>query len=483
MSGSGYTKFTDYSHAELRRMAQALNPGEVMAASDPWRRAADTLKAIRTTLTRASTEAADTWEGSTSDAFHSRMLQLAATINNTASYANDAANTLKALSEAISKAKRDMPEEPNGWDQFSDGVGDTVSALFGGDDEDTKTAVADQKKAEAAAVMQTLAMHYRVAAPILKPPPPPPPPGSPIRHDDQDVAAQSDPSGAASFSAMMAGGAATGPVPTSSKSVPPPARSAADRPAPAPSGRTAAAAATDSGIKGGVAQAPPKQPSVTNVGPGARNDGPTTVTPPSTSGTNTLSANPAGPAGNPGTPPAALTSGGSSGGPVPIATGPVVGVPGGPGNGQVKGGIQSSDVTGRTAVAPGQAATRGGKAFGAGEAFQGGFGTGARAAAGTRPGGTLPGRTGGIVGEGGRPGSGPGAKQAFTEGGSGLGARSRLRAEHSANATGAVGPGMPLADAQRRKRNEEKDGKRPDYLVEDEETWASDKPTNPNVVE
>ncbi|MFD0347652.1 hypothetical protein ACFQ0M_19670 [Kitasatospora aburaviensis] len=42
---------------------------------------------------------------------------------------------------------------------------------------------------------------------------------------------------------------------------------------------------------------------------------------------------------------------------------------------------------------------------------------------------------------------------------------------------------MPLTDRQRRKKDEEKGGKRPDYLIEDEETWASDKPVNPNVVE
>ena len=40
-----------------------------------------------------------------------------------------------------------------------------------------------------------------------------------------------------------------------------------------------------------------------------------------------------------------------------------------------------------------------------------------------------------------------------------------------------------MSEAQRRKKDRGRDGKRPDYLVEDEETWASDKPTNPNVVE
>lgn len=199
-----YTDFRQFSHAELRAMVQALNPGEVMAAADPWRRAADTLKAIRTTLTRASTEAATTWEGSTSDAFHTRMLHLATTINTAASYANDAAITLKAVSEAIAEAKRNMPEEPSGWAQFKDGVGDTFSSLFGADDEDARTDIANQKKAEAATVLQTLAMHYRTAAPMLKPPPPPgqpPKPGSTNPIDDFTEISPDD-SGASGYAAV-----------------------------------------------------------------------------------------------------------------------------------------------------------------------------------------------------------------------------------------------------------------------------------------
>lgn len=165
-----YTNFNTYSHGTLRDMAQAMNSGEVMAASDPWRRAADTLKAIHASLASASGEAAADWEGSTSDAFYSKMTSLANNINNTASYAQDAAETLKHMATAIDEAKRSMPEEPGLWDQVTDAVGDTASAAVGGNDEDTRTAVKDEKKAQAVAVMQTLAMKYRVATPVLKPP-------------------------------------------------------------------------------------------------------------------------------------------------------------------------------------------------------------------------------------------------------------------------------------------------------------------------
>ncbi|MFJ6137980.1 WXG100 family type VII secretion target [Kitasatospora sp. NPDC092286] len=478
-----YTDFGAYSHGQLRKMAEALNPGEVMAASDPWRRAADTLKAIRTTLTRASTEAAVSWEGSTSDAFHTRMLQLAATINNTAAYANDAAITLKAMSEAIAKAKRDMPEEPSGWDQFKDGVGDTVSSLFGGDDEDTKTAVVEQKKAEAVAVMQTLAMHYRVATPMLKPPPPPPPPGK--RGDNRDPVSQDDPTGSAAVGAMIAGTAmgSTG-TPSSVTNSPapqrrkPPDQLAAKRPA-----ASAAAAPTDSGIKGGAARTLPKSPGTTNIGPGVGIDG-TNASIPGRSGSGLPASgtqisgngfsNPAGPAGG-------STGGGPGGGTFGSAGGTVVGIPGGPG-GQNKAGAPGGEPPGRENL-PGRSAVRGGQAFGAGEVYEGGYGAGGRGAPRLRDGSGPAGRTGGVIGEGGRPSVGSGGRQAFTEGGSGLGARNRVRGELGAGTGGGLAPGMPFGDAQRRKKDNGKDGKRPDYLVEDEETWASDKPTNPNVVE
>ncbi|MFI9330712.1 hypothetical protein ACIGZJ_24595 [Kitasatospora sp. NPDC052868] len=499
-----YTDFTKFSHGELRRMAQALNSGEVMAASDPWRRASDTLKAIRATLTTASTEAAVTWEGATSDAFHARMLHLANTINTAASFANDAAITLKAMSEAIDQAKRNMPEEPSNWEQVKDGVGDTVSSIFGGDDEDTKTPVADQKKAEAAAVMQTLAMRYRVAGPMLKPPPPPPPPPTPNRKGDDysDVPTSGDPSGSAALSAVMSSASYTGtrPAPVSTSSPAPRPQKPVDQPTskrststPPDLGTRGGTAPADSGIKGGTAQPAPKPPSVTHYGPGTGIDG-TTITNPTTPVTSTSSTNPGtsstnlvtpgGPqGGQPGGLPPGLKSSGPGNGPRANGGGPVVGRSDGPAVGQGKSsGAQGKDGANRTS-APGQAATRGGKAFGTGEAYGGGFGSGGRAAAGARPGGGLPGRTGGVVGEGGRTGAGAGAKQAFTEGGSGLGARGRTKGELGANVPGGTGPGVPLADGQRRKKDKDKDGKRPDYLVEDEETWASDQPVNPNVVE
>ncbi|MFJ6622183.1 hypothetical protein ACIQOW_31960 [Kitasatospora sp. NPDC091335] len=475
-----YTDFTKYSHAQLRTMAQALDPGAVMAAGDPWRRAADTLKQIRLTLTKASTEAATSWEGTTSDAFHTRMLTLAASINNAAAYANDAANILHQTSEAMAKAKRDMPEEPGNWDKVKDTVGD---ALFGDDDEHIP--VADRKKAEAAAIMQTLAMHYRVATPALKAPSPYSPRG---KENSHEVAAQGDPSSAAAMAAAMMSGTSLGAGGTPVRTVPAPAMQrpkSSQPPAAAGSVPRNSAVPVDSGIKGGSAQASAK-PLTTPGGvsgsgiTGTPVPGPSGSVPtPPTSGTQTSGLNSA-PAAGPvnGSPPGGGVQSISPAGPT------AQNAPGVPGFGQSKTGIGGKGFPGAETPGGGSSSLggRAGNTGGGGQVHPG-VGAGGRGASGARQTAGLPARPGGAVRETTLPGEGARGKQAFIEGGSGLGARNRFRGESSAASTNGMTPGVPLGGAQGRKKDREKDGKRPDYLVEDEETWASDKPTNPNVVE
>ncbi|MFF2616505.1 WXG100 family type VII secretion target [Kitasatospora sp. NPDC058046] len=481
-----YTDFTKYSHAQLRTMAQALDPGAVMAAGDPWRKAADTLKQIRQTLTKASTEAATSWEGTTSDAFHTRMLTLAASINNAAAYANDAANTLHNTSEAMAKAKRDMPEEPGNWDKVKDTVGD---ALFGDDDEHIP--LADRKKAEAAAIMQTLAMHYRVATPALKPPPAldaKKPPTDPVRSQDRDATNPEDPSGsAAAAGAVMAGMMATadraapaakgGSGTTTGRSS---GRSVAPR-----SSMVSATAPTDSGIKGGTAQAAPRPlPSAVPVGstatdkpgvgagigtgPGTGIDGTSVPKAPNTSvATPSNTGIPAAPSGVPGSP---------NGTPAPV-----VGMPGRADSDTVRG-SGPRGMASREGEMAGPA-PRSGRAFGSSEAVGGRFDQGGRVVPDLRSGGGASGKTGGAVGSGGGAVGREGGRQAFTEGGSGLGARNRGRTEPPSGPTAGMGPVMGAGDARRGGNGKRKDGKRPDYLIEDAETWESEKKANPNVVE
>ncbi|MFD4656515.1 hypothetical protein ACFWP2_12895 [Kitasatospora sp. NPDC058444] len=476
-----YTDFTKYSHAQLRTMAQALDPGAVMAAGDPWRKAADTLKAIRQTLTKASTEAATSWEGTTSDAFHTRMLTLAASINNAAAYANDAANILHSTSEAMAKAKRDMPEEPGNWDKVKDTVGD---ALFSDDDEHIP--LADRKKAEAAAIMQTLAMHYRIATPALKPPPaydPKKPPVNPGGRDDFSDQTASDQSALVAAGGLMTGmgagnlqsaGGSFGKPENASTA---PRNRDVSKGGASPKPSTASGSTPNSpepGIKGGTAKAPGNPSGAANYGAGTTVNGVTTVSKPT---------------------PAAPSPVGVTGMPAPTAAGPQSGAGPtwlGPGKGEAAPGpfdigrekqtLVERGATGRSDQRGGPADVRGGAARIA-EGIHGGA---------PGPVGAGAGRTGGtVVGDGGRAVPGgkasageatPGGKKAFTEGGSGLGQRNRVRAESTGASGASSGSAAPFGGVHGRAKDKEKARKRPDYLVEDEETWASGESNNSNVV-
>ncbi|MFD7900635.1 WXG100 family type VII secretion target [Kitasatospora sp. NPDC059747] len=407
-----YTDFGTYSHTQLRAMVHALNPGEVMAAGDPWRRAADTLKAIRTTLTRASTEAATTWEGTTSDAFHTRMLHLAERINHAAAYANDAANTLHHVADAIAKAKRDMPEEPGNWAQFKDAV-----TTFTDDD---PTPLAARKKAEAATVMQTLAMHYRTATPMLKAPQGLPGLGKleearDVTPQDQSVAA------AVVLPGTAVGASRTSERPASSSAPRRPGR--VERSAAGATAPKVASVPTGLGIEGSAVPGPVGPVS---VGPSTGLDG---ASVPNPGRFGSVAA-------------AAVAQPPPSAGPTPL-------------------GASNSRQLGSGWVAGISGVVRSGESTG-----RGGRGAG-----------------GGVVGGIAQPGSRSRGKQAFTEGGSGLGTRGRMSGVAGPAATGGVAPGVPLGGGRRGRKDGERAGKRPDYLIEDPETWEADKRVNPNVVE
>ncbi len=256
----------------------------------------------------------------------------------------------------------------------------------------------------------------------------------------------------------------SGPPPRGAKPSQPPttARSAA----------RAASVPTDSGIKGGTAQAPPKPSGSPSRGsvegisgrPMAVQNG--SVPSPALAGTQTSGLDAvqtgrpvSGPVGGGGHDSVRPTGPNTATSPV----GPVVGqgkVP--PGGRDIRGGEMPMESSG----------PRGGR-VGGGEA---------RGVTGARQAGRPPVAAGGFAGGTAKPGAGAQGKQAFTEGGSGLGARNRLGGEAGSASTNGLTPGVPLSGAQGRQKDREKAGNRPDYLVEDEETWASDKPANPNVV-
>ncbi|WP_162257936.1 MULTISPECIES: WXG100 family type VII secretion target [unclassified Kitasatospora] len=456
---SEYTNFNGYSHGDLRRMVGGMDSGGIMSAADPWRRASDTLKQIRTALTTASSDAVTTWEGATSEAFHTKMTKLATSINNVAAYANDAAVTLELMSGAIDEAKRTMPEEPGFWSKAADAVGDTAASAAGTDNEDTRTAVTDEKKAQAVAVMNLLATRYRTATDYLKPP-------SRGRIEDWDSIPAPDSSGPAAFSSLIMGAGVgfAGANSSSGAAVQSRSTSSVGATGSQPPKKFQPSGPTDPGIKGGTANPLPKPQSPGSFGPGTGIDGvvagtkPTGNAPRSSGGYN----------GGPGT---GAGSGSNLGG-----TGVIGGSSGGTpkGSGGFSGARSAADSDLRRA--PAGSAGRGSGAFGA--SGMPGAGAGGSAAGGATggAGSSAARRAGGTAGAVGSGGTGRGS---FTEGGSGLG-RGRAQAGQTG---GAAGGGMPGA-AQPGKKDKDKNGKsRPDYLVEDEDTWAVGQPTNPNVVE
>ncbi|WP_455583766.1 PPE domain-containing protein [Kitasatospora griseola] len=483
------TNFSTYSHGQMRGMVQSMDSGAVMAAADPWRRATNTLKQIRTALDTAAADASDSWQGDTSNAFYSRMTTLANNVNTVAAYSNDAANALEMMSGAIDKAKRDMPEEPGLWDKVGDAISDTAQQTVGIDNEDTRTAIADTRKQEAVTVMQTLAASYRATTNYLKPPT--------VRGiEDSKELTPPDNGGADALGALImgvgagiarpgsAGATGSSGARTSGQS------SGTSRTPQAPKLQPVVVRPTDAGISGGTAN-PVPQPK----GPGTGIDGTLGSNGGVRGGTGTIGGTGGaggvhGPSGGGGLGPV----GGVGGGPIGRGEGGLLG--GGSGIGTSRAGFSGNSVSKAGTFGSGGLGGSGGPGGGAGAGGAGGSGArsggglgGGGSAGGSgigaRSGGNLAGKAGGVIGESTHATAGG---RAFTEGGSGIG-RNRFGQGGAGGQAGGpgqagAGHGGGMASQGQAGKKDKKRGKdRPDYLVEDEETWASGDQVNPNVVE
>lgn len=170
-------------------------------------------------------------------------------------------------------------------------------------------------------------------------------------------------------------------------------------------------------------------------------------------------------------------SGGRTGAPGVGGASPVGGVSAG---GGIGGG--AGFVGGAMGGAAGAGAARGisGRAGGIG----GAAGAGAARGGAARAGGAA-GRSGGVVGGMPKAGAGAGAGAGRgTTGGSGLHSSRGAAGRGGAGAVRKGGvAGAPGARTGRRKEEEQREGERPDYLVEDEETWTPQTNAAPRVIE
>lgn len=181
------------------------------------------------------------------------------------------------------------------------------------------------------------------------------------------------------------------------------------------------------------------------------------------------------------------------GGPSTVGGGSASGTPGGVGfvgtpgvaagagaaRGGVTGRVGSGGATGR-AGASGAVGRAGAGAAPGGVAGRAGAGVAAGGAA--RPGGVAR-QSGGVVGGMPRAGAGAGAGAGRgTAGGSGL-HRSRGAAGGATAVRKGGAVGIPGTRTNRPKDEERREGERPDYLVEDEETWTPQTNAAPRVIE
>ncbi|MEU4096062.1 hypothetical protein [Streptomyces sp. NPDC026673] len=164
-----------------------------------------------------------------------------------------------------------------------------------------------------------------------------------------------------------------------------------------------------------------------------------------------------------------------------VGAGGTAGGVGGAGAG-VPGALGGLGGRGGTAGGAGGTAGRAGTAGRGGMPGAGGMGAGAggRGGVGAGRGGSLARRGGGVVGA--AKGTGSGTRG--TPGGSGL---HRSRGAAGAGSGSNVGKGanrmMGRGQTDRTEEEERREGERPDYLVEDEETWTPERNNAPRVIE
>lgn len=384
------------------------------------------------------------WEGDAAEAFRKKANEIMGNVRNAAAWANHYGETMHAVQNDLRNSMSKMRDvnEPSGWDRAWDKLTDdnrSDEQLLADINKGVSTDAARQANADSlskgkeeqlkgVAIMEQLGVNYKAYTKVgtwgedpkdpFSPPNPQTPMPTPI---SMPSGGSSAPSSGRTTTKPWSAGPTTSIKPT--PTVP-----------------------RDPGISGGsqLPTVPTTKTNVDSIPTGMGGPGPSTgVGGPSVGG---------GGLGNPG-------AGGSS--PGILAAGEAGGLAGGA---AARGGIGA--MGGRGGLAGGAAAGRGV----GGRAGMGGMGGGAGAGAAGRGGASAGGRgalaraRGGVVG--GAKGVGKGAG-----GGAGL---HGSRGGTQAGAGGAGGKG-------RKSKKENSQGDRPDYLVEDEETWISEEDRNRNV--
>ncbi|MFF3516208.1 hypothetical protein [Streptomyces sp. NPDC002573] len=454
------TQFIDYSLKELKQMLDGTNPGAIEEVGQHWGKVNEILAGgdgggIAGLLDKAVDNVLQHWEGDAAGSFEKKAREIVQSIRNTAWHADlnssqmaDAGHQLRTYKEQL-----DAVKEPSTMDKIGDALSDwqwddgqTVAKdLHAGKMTTAQIAKADEGKIGASreaqlngvAVMENLGAQYaRITRNLQQNPvnssgdgnikepnrqveyPPPVTPG---------VVAPSRPNSPGSGSKPWSAGPTTSikPAPT------------------VPEGRGIPGVPTvprDPGIKGGS-----QLPTV-----GTKVDG-------------------ISPLPTPGSGPGTGGFGGGSGG-----------------GGLGAGGVQSPDIVG-----PGGGSNLGRSGIGFGGGRSGLTGGGAAAGRGVGGRAGMGGMGAGGAGAGGRGGAGLGGRGALARARGGVvgaakgvsgkgGGGAGLHGSRGGSQRGAMAGGAGGRNG-RRSEEENTPNERPDYLVEDEETWISEEDRNQNV--
>ncbi|MFC8679590.1 WXG100 family type VII secretion target [Streptomyces griseorubiginosus] len=442
----------NYDMDQMKDMVRDADPGTVTRVAEAWEALSKDLVGpggIKESLDAAVEHVLAHWEGQSADLFRQRAQVISTKITDSSKYASNASVSLRGAAAKLAEIKPEVMamEKPGKVSSALDYIGNMGDRDDSGANNALKSGEGSQAALDGnagslsegreaqlrmAVKMEALGAAYNSRAAEMgywKP-------GNGIDHADDYPG---DPGGVAPAPVVV-------PTETSTRS---PQRVTAS------TGRTAhtstigssKAVTPPSGITGGAHKPTVSQPQV-----GTAIDG--------ISGGRTGAPSVAGGAGTVG-------GGSAAGGGIGGGAGFVGGAVGGAaGAGAARGGL-----IGRAGAGAGV----GGAAGRAGAGGVGGAGA-AKGAAG-RVGGTA---RGGVVG--GTPKSGTGAGRG-TAGGSGL-HNSRGAAGKGASAVRKGGiAGAPGSRTGRRKEDEQHEGERPDYLVEDEETWTPQTNAAPRVIE
>ncbi|WP_406261939.1 hypothetical protein OIA45_32890 [Streptomyces chartreusis] len=465
---NGKTPFVEYSVNGLRKMIMESQPGKISEVGTHWKMVHNILSggdgdgasggvdevsakdSVAGMLKSAVDAVLEHWEGDAAQAFKRRADNIAVQIRNGSAHANFTAEQLFAVSKDLDAAKAKMADihEPSKLESAGDKMNDNsnrddsqahkdlaagVSAGTVAEANEKNLSLGMERRLQAMAVMEELAANYKVYGKNLQS-------GGGVDHDKGIAPPNTDVSMPPPIS-----------VPSASAGGPSAGR-AANKPWSAGSTasiKSAPGVPRDAGIKGG-SQLPTTRTNVDSISPGLTGTGPST----GSSGVNGGSGG--------------LGTGGTQG-PGAVAPGGVSGL----GRGAAaRGGVGAAGIRG--GLAGGGAAA--GRAAG-GRAGMGGMGGGAGAGAAGRGGSGAGGRGALAKSRGGVVGAAKGVASKGAGGGAGLHG-SRGGTQRGAMAGGAGG----MAGRNgRRSEDENSRGDRPDYLVEDEETWISEEDRNRNV--